>query len=218
MQYSKHSPNKKNAQAVEIRIPPDLENVKLPSPELMLFYKDIERRVFWLLGPVDDTLYGLVQYILHWNMEDKDIPVEQRQPIRIIIASGGGDLEVEKTLSSIIEFSETPVYGIAIGLCASAASMIFLSCHKRFALPNATFVFHQGSCEDLGGTYQQVVAFMENYERDIAAMSVFYKQHTKYDPDLIDDKLQSGDWYIDSHEALKNGVVHELVNSLDILL
>lgn len=213
------NPNKRHdINGIEVRIPETLENVKLPSPELLSFYKDIDRRVYWLIGGVDDTLYSLIQYIIHWNMEDKGIPQEQRTPIRLIIASGGGDLEVEKTLSSIIEFSETPVYGIAIGICASAASMIYLSCHKRFALPNATFVFHQGSCDNLGGTYQQVVSFMENYERDIMAMSVFYKTHTNYPPDFIDSKLETGDWYINSDEALAHGIVHELVQNLDVFL
>ena len=127
-------------------------------------------------------------------------------------------MEIEKTLNSIIEFSATPVYGIAIGICASAASMIYLSCHKRFALPKATFVFHQGSCENLGGTYQQVISFMENYERDIMAMSVFYKSHTNYDDEFIDNKLATGDWYINSEEALEHGIIHELVQNLDIFL
>ena len=213
----RNNANNKNAtQGIEVRIPEPLENVKLPSPELLNFYQDLERRVFWLIGPVDDSLYNLVQYIINWNLEDRGLPTEERKPIRIIIASGGGDLEIEKTLNSIIEFSATPVYGIAIGICASAASMIYLSCHKRFALPNATFVFHQGSCENLGGTYQQVISFMENYERDIMAMSVFYKSHTNYDDEFIDNKLATGDWYINSEEALEHGIIHELVQNLDI--
>lgn len=210
--------HKNGAQGIEVRIPEPLENMKLPSPELLNFYQDLDRRVFWLIGPVDDSLYNLVQYIINWNLEDKDVPVEERQPIRLIIASGGGDLEIEKTLNSIIEFSKTPVHGIAIGICASAASMIYLSCHKRYALPNATFVFHQGSCENLGGTYQQVISFMENYERDIMAMSVFYKSHTNYDPDFIDSKLETGDWYISSQEAYEHGIVHELLQDLSIFL
>lgn len=214
----KNNTFKKKAESIAIDIPEELENMKLPSPELLTFYKEIERRVFWLLGPVDTSLYYLIQYIIQWNIEDKGTPVEKRTPIRIIIASGGGDLEVEKTLSSIIEMSETPVYGIAIGMCASAASMIYLSCHKRYALPNTTFVFHQGSCTDLGGTYQQVLAFMENYEKDIEAMAMFYKTHTSYPAELIDAKLESGDWYIDAYEALENGVTHEVIQNLNILL
>ena len=108
----KNSIMKKRAESIAIDIPEELENMKLPSPELLTFYKEIDRRVFWLLGPVDTSLYYLIQYIIQWNIEDKGLPVEKRTPIRIIIASGGGDLEVEKTLSSIIEMSETPVYGM----------------------------------------------------------------------------------------------------------
>lgn len=208
--------NKKNEYPeLQIQIPESLENMKLPSPDLLMFYQNLENRVFWLVGPVDETLYGLVQYIIDWNKEDFGKKKEERKPIRLIISSGGGSLEVEKTVGAIIELSETPIYGIAVGLCASAASMIFLSCHKRFALPNATFVFHQGSCQDLGGTYQQVVSFMENYARDVEDMARFYKSHTKYPPHIIDEKLETGDWYINTKEALKNGIVHEVMTSLD---
>ena len=214
----KYTKNNVSANVMQVQIPEPLENIKLPAPELLMFYKDVERRVYWLLGEVDDALYDLVQRIMHWNAEDNGLPVKDRKPIRIIIASGGESLEIEKTVSAIIELSKTPVYGIAIGVCASAASMIFLSCHKRFALSNATFVFHQGSCQDLGETYQQVLSFRENYAKDIQDMSDFYKSHTKYPHDVIDDKLTTGDWYINTKEALKYGIVDEIIHSIDVFV
>ena len=200
---------------LELQIPKDIENMQLPNSTLLQFYKALKDRTFWLIGPVDDTLYDLIQYIVDWNKEDMGKPAEERKPIHLIIASGGGSLEVQKTLCAVIEMSTTPIVGVAIGMCASAASMIYLSCHKRLATKNVTFIILQGSCSNLEGTYQQINSFMENYRKDIQEMSSFYKTHTNYDPNVIDSKLDNGDWYIDGTEAVKNGVCHKILTNLD---
>ena len=210
--------NKSSSGYFEIEIPKSAENVQLPDPALLNYYKGKERRLFWLLGAVDDSLYDLIQEIIECNCEDKGIPVEQRQPIKLVIASLGGSLEVERAITSIIEASTTPVYCIAIGVCASAASMIYLSGHKHFATQNAYFVFHQGGCENLDGTYQQIVAFMEKYRKDIEEMAEFYKSHTKFSPEMIDEKLSEGDWYISADEALENGIADEIIKTLDVFV
>jgi ATP-dependent Clp protease protease subunit len=205
-----------NEAAFTVAIPQPAENVQLPDPTLLQYYKDKERRLFWILGEVDSSLYELVQAIIDCNREDKGLAPEKRQPIRLVMTSPGGSLDVEQTLTAVIEASVTPIHCIAIGMCASAASMIYLSGHKRFATKNASFLFHQGGCENLEGTYQQIVAFMEKYQADIEEMSKFYKEHTKFPEDVIDEKLSEGDWYISSEEAKANGIVDEIITSLDI--
>jgi len=60
---------------------------------------------------------------------------------------------VGEILTSVIKLSRTPVYGIALGMVASAASIVYLGCHRRYALPNAYFILHRGSCEGIGGSY-----------------------------------------------------------------
>lgn len=201
-----------------VTIPQNVANLHLPDPNLLQYYKDKEKRVFWILGAVDDSLYDIVQAIVDCNREDKDLPVKERNPIKLVIASPGGNLEVEQTIVSFIEASKTPIHCIAIGMCASAASMIYLAGQKRYATKNATFLFHQGGCENLEGSFQQIMAFMEKYQLDISEMADFYKSHTKIDPDVIDEKLSEGDWYLSAKEALENGVVHKIINSLDVFI
>lgn len=210
---------KRNDQALfSVDIPAQAENLHLPDPSLLNYYRDAERRIFWLVGPVDASLYELVQHIINCNYEDRDLPVEQRRPIRFIIASPGGSLEVEQTLVSIMEASKTPIWCIAIGMCASAASMIYLAGHKRFATRNASFMFHQGGCDNLEGSYQQIMSFMAKYQLDIEEMAEFYKSHTNFPAELIEEKLVEGDWYIGIEEAIQNGIVHELVTTLDVFM
>lgn len=207
-----------NGLGLEIRLPKTInENYSLPDPSLLQIYKDRENRVIWMLGDVGDEVYDWVDFILDVNREDKDIPIEKRKPIKCIIANEGGRMDPANTLVDIITLSKTPVYGIAIGVCASAASMIYLACHKRYALPKVTFVFHQGSCSNVGGTFNQLNSFMEDYKREIEQLTEFYKKHTTYSSDIIDKKLASGDWYIYVPEAIKNGVVDEIIEDIDII-
>ena len=210
---------KRNDQPMfSVAIPPQAENLQLPDPSLLNYYKDTERRLFWLVGAVDASLYELVQHIINCNYEDRDIPVEQRKPIRLVIASPGGSLEIEQTLVAIMEASKTPVWCIAIGMCASAASMIYLAGHKRFATRNAYWMLHQGGCDNLEGSYQQIMSFMQKYQMDIEEMAEFYKSHTNYPAEIIEKNLVEGDWYISIDEALENGICHEVISDLTVFM
>lgn len=192
----------------------------LPDPTLLQIYRDRENRTIWMLEEVGDEVYDWVDFILDVNREDekKRIPVEDRKPIKCLIANYGGSSDAANTLVDIISISKTPIYGYALGMCASAASMIYLACHKRFALPQVTFLFHQGSCSNLQGSYSQLKSFMDDYQTDIKNLTEFYKKHTTYAPELIEEKLSRGDWYIKVTEALENGIVDAIVKDITELL
>ena len=52
-----------------LEIPTPIENLQLPSPELLNFYKDVQNRSLWI-GDVDDGLLEYIKLILYWNKED----------------------------------------------------------------------------------------------------------------------------------------------------
>ena len=122
---------------------------------------------------------------------------------------------MSETLSNIIKMSKTPVYGIALGYVASGATVIYLSCHKRFALPNSVFVLHKGSCSGVSGTYDEIVAFARDYEKQMDMLINFYITNTKYTEKEIEENIQT-DWYIRTEEALQKGIVDELITNIDI--
>lgn len=204
---------------IEICLPEEIHpSYELPDPTLLQFYEDRANRVIWMLGDIDGEAYDWFEFILRCNREDKGLAPEARKPIKLIIANVGGNAEPTHTVVEAIRISKTPVYGYAIGICASAASQIYLACHKRYALPNATWLFHNGSCNNLSGNYNELNAFMEDYKRDITQLAAFYKSHTTFAPAVIDDKLAKGDWYIYLDEAIQNGIVDEIINDIDELL
>lgn len=194
---------------------PEIANHQLPDASLLQFYNDLENRIYWLNDEINSYTYDLIQYILQWNREDKDIPIENRKPIRLIFCSPGGELDVEEAIVSIIQLSKTPVYGIAVSCVASAASLIYLSCHKKYALKNAYWILHRGSC-NISGTYDQVTAAMEDYIDQVQKMMEFYSSHTKFTKEEIEMNMNT-DWYVHIDTALEKGMVDELITDLDIL-
>jgi ATP-dependent Clp protease protease subunit len=205
------------SQQIEFTLPllHDSANLQLADPSLVNFYSDIQNRVYWLNDEINNYTYDLVQYIIRWNREDKDIPPEDRKPIKIIVDCGGGYLSVSETISNIIKMSKTPIYGIALGQVASGASVVYLSCHLRFALPNSVFVLHKGSCSGVSGTYDEIVAFAKDYEKQIETLISFYIENTNYTEEEIVENIQT-DWYIRIEEALEKGIVDEVITSIDL--
>lgn len=202
-------------EGMNIIIPKAIENCQLPDPELRNYYVDLEHRTFWLDEEVTPYLLELIKYIVRWNAEDAATPVEARQPIRIYFFSPGGDLDINYALIDAIKLSKTPVIGINIGQCASAAAYIFLSCHKRYMLPHAYFILHQGS-GTLSGTFEQICAQMEDYQQQVEELASFVLEHTTYSEEAVAEKIV-GEWYIRKDEALQNGVVHDVITDISML-
>lgn len=205
--------------SIEFALPilPNTANLQLADPSLVNYYHDIENRIYWLTDEINNYTFDLVQYIVRWNREDKGLPLEERKPIRIIIDCPGGALTVSQTVSHIIKMSETPVVGIGLGCVASGASLIYLSCHRRLALPNTVFILHKGSCSGISGTYDEIVAFARDYEEQIDTLIEFYSNNTNYSEEEIEANIQT-DWYIRMEEALARGLVHSTIDSIGVFI
>ena len=157
--------------------------------------------------------------IKFWNKidETEQVPIEERKPIKIYFLSPGGDLEIEEAIVSTIRLSKTPVWGIGMGMVASAASLIYLSCSKRYALPNTYFIFHQGSCTNMSGSYDAVQSAMEDYKRSVEKLTVFYIENTDYTEEEVRSKI-THDWYIYLDEAKEKHIITDIVDNIDDIL
>lgn len=92
----------------------------------------------------DNVIEDYIMYILKWNKEDKNLPIENRQPIKLFISSPGGNVFNANNMIDVIEASKTPIWGIGLDLVASAAYIVFLSCHRRYSMKNTAFLQHEG--------------------------------------------------------------------------
>ena len=203
---------------LDISIPQNVENMQLPNPELLTFYKNFEDRTLWIDDEINDYSIEYAKYIMQWNKEDKDagIEPEDRKPIKLLFFSPGGDLNVNNMLVDTISLSVTPVIGINCGMAASAGCFIYLSCHKRYTLPNAQFLIHQGA-GSFEGTYDIVVSAIMNYQREIENLGKFVLSRTNIPEDEFESHF-STDWYLDANEALEYGLCEKIIESLDEII
>jgi ATP-dependent protease ClpP protease subunit len=201
---------------ITINLPKNLDNMALPDPFLLNQYQEFEDRIIWLDSSVNEDTVEIGKKILRWNMEDRTKKPKKIKPIVLLIFSYGGNLDVCNSLIDIIEGSDTPVYGVNMGIAASAACFIYLACHKRFMLPRSSFLIHRGS-GGYEGTYEQVLAQIVDYQNSIELIVNLVKEKTNYSEKEIEEKIAT-EWYIRKEEALKYGVTHQVVKNLNEVL
>ena len=198
-----------------VGVPESVANMQLPDPTLRDYYLDEQDRVFWLNEQVEHCAEDLIKMILRCNREDKGKPVEERKPIKIFINSPGGDLDSTLAFIGLMNISNTPIWTIDACWAYSAAGLILMAGHKRYALPNTECLIHSGSGQ-LGGSYEQTTEQMKNYKYLVDKMREFILSKTQIDQKTFKKNSQK-DWYIYTDEMLNLGIVDEIIEDLDIL-
>ena len=186
-------------------------NLSLPDPELVQYYQNLENRIIWLDGEITSGSLDIFSKILYWNREDKEVSIKDRKPIKIFINSVGGDLDAADTLVSTIKLSKTPIYGFALGMVASAASLIYLACHKRYALPNAEIMIHQ----PLGGAQGQATDIKisaDHIIRTRTKLNTLLSEATGRPLEEIERDTERDNWKT-AEEALEYGLIDKIVTN-----
>lgn len=196
---------------LDIVIPPEAD-VKLPDPSLLSYYNDRQDRIIYIDSEIDDCTYEITKQIYEYNRQDKDIPIENRKPIKIYINSFGGDLYQCFALISAIGASKTPVYTVNTGVAMSAGMIILLSGHKRFAVKYSIAMCHSGS-GSVGGDFEQTQSAMENYKKMVDTMKSYILERTKIDSKTLSRKWTK-DWYLFSDEQESLGVVDKIIDDI----
>lgn len=196
-------------------VPDKIANLQLPDPVLRDYYRDEEDRTFWLDDEIDASTLDLIKMIVRCNKEDKDIHVEDRKPIKIMIDSGGGEVQVMLAIIKAIQMSKTPVYTIVYCFAMSAAAQILAAGHKRYAFPGTCVMVHSGSA-GMSGTMEQVESQKKYIEAVVKRANSEFVNCTKIDAKTLKRKGAS-DWYMDEDEALKFGIVDEIIQGYDDL-
>lgn len=164
-----------------------------------------------LLNGIDEAVGDAITHLIRmWNMADKGIPVEERVPIKLFIDSSGGDLTSALMMADAITLSKTPVYTINMGTAYSGGLLVFVTGHKRYSFPSASFLFHEGSTsldsidagkfKNYAGYYSNLIDRMKNY----------IIKNTKVDEELYKEKSRD-DWWFFVDEAIELGFCDEII-------
>lgn len=172
------------------------------------------QREIYLSAIVDGIGSYVDSCIRYWNTmdEDRQIPVECREPIKIYIDSPGGYLTDTFTMIDAIKLSKTPVWTICTGTAYSGGFFTFIAGHKRIAYPTASFLFHEGSTTTGGdaGKFRNYAAF---YDKQLNILKDITIKHTKISEEEYTQHVKD-DWWFTSKEAIEFGICDEIAEAL----
>lgn len=207
-----------NIQVLDLIIPKEIGDLKLPSPDLLDLYEDRQNRVIYIDYAIDEDLMREVgRQIIEYNRKDKDIAVENRKPIVILINSCGGSLDSTFATVAIMEASKTPIITVNTNCAFSAAGLILMAGHKRYCMPRSQVLIHSGSASGISGTFEEVQENAKSYKKIVEEMRELIMSKTKIDKNLM-KKNQSRDWYLSVEQQVELGCVDNVLTSLDDIL
>ena len=168
------------------------------------------QRIIVLGTEVDDRVANrLCAQLLLLSAEDP------RSDISLYINSPGGSVSAGLAIYDTMRLIPNDVSTLALGLAGSMAQ--FLLCTgaagKRFSLPHAQILMHQGSA-GFGGTAADVEIYAAQLERTSALMTRLIAEHTGQSPERVQQDSQRDRWF-SAEEALEYGIIDHIVERVD---
>jgi ATP-dependent Clp protease protease subunit len=170
----------------------------------------LQQRIIVLGAEVDDRIANrLCAELLLLSAEDP------RSDISLYINSPGGSVSAGLAIYDTMRLIPNDVSTLAMGLAGSMGQ--FLLCAgaagKRFSLPHAQVLMHQGSA-GFGGTAADVEIYAEQLERTGAMMIALIAEHTGQSvPTVENDSLR--DRWFSAEEARDYGIIDHIVERVD---
>ena len=167
----------------------------------------LRERIVFLGREVDDDLANLiVAEILYLEAQDPE------RDIALYINSPGGLAYAGMAIYDVIQHVRCEVSTICVGMGMSAAAMILCggATGKRFALPSAKIMIHQGSA----GTGRVSPRDMEIQLREVMSttrrMAEIIAFHTGKTVDDVERDIER-DYFMSAEEALHYGLIDEII-------
>ncbi len=171
-----------------------------------------ERNIFLYQELESTVAESLTRSILMVNDFDDQDPENIRKPINLYISCYGGDVYLERGLSSVIRYSKTPVHTVVAGAAFSAAFVLCLQGVKRLSMRSSRFMYHEVMSEMEGGTFchmklatDEMAALNDDYINEVVTKSLITKKK------LVGMMKKRPDWYFSAEEALKLGVIDAII-------
>ena len=140
---------------------------------------------------------------------------DSRSDISLYINSPGGSVSAGLAIYDTMRLIPNDVSTLAMGLAGSMGQ--FLLCAgtpgKRFSLPHAQVLMHQGSA-GFGGTAADVEIYAEQLEKTGAMMIKLIAQHTGQPVETVERDSLRDRWFT-AAEARDYGIVDHIVERLD---
>ena len=173
----------------------------------------LDARILMLADEVsDDSAHRLVSEMLALSADDP------RSDICLFVNSPGGSVLAGLAVYDVMQLIPNDVVTVATGLAASMGQVLLCAgaAGKRFALPNAQVLMHEGSA-GIGGSAADVAIQADNLVATVDRMRSIIARHTGRSIDEVGRDVGRDRWF-DAEEAREYGFVDEVVASLDRVL
>jgi ATP-dependent Clp protease protease subunit len=184
-----------------------------PSATRSVADRLLDARIVMLSDEVsDDSADRIVAEMLALSADDPD------SDICLFINSPGGSVLAGLAVYDVVQLVPNDVVTVASGLAASMGQVLLCAgtAGKRFALPNAQVLMHEGSA-GIGGAAADVEIQAANLVATLDRMRAIIARHTGRSIDQVTADVGRDRWF-DAAEALEYGFVDHIVESLDQVL
>ena len=171
-----------------------------------IYSRLLKDRIVFITEPVADPMANLViAQLLFLAAEDA------AQPVKLYINSPGGLVTAGLAIYDTMQQIKPEVETYCVGLCASMASILLAAGApgKRFALPNAEVMLHQGSAGFQGAT-PDIEIQSQQVLRQVRRVTSILAQHTGQPYEKVHQDTRR-DLYMTAEEALAYGVVDQVL-------
>lgn len=168
----------------------------------------LKDRVILYNGPIDKSV--IERIVLPLNRLGRS-----SKPIKLFINSPGGSVEDGQMVVDAILTCKAKVTTVALGQAMSAAFDIFLAGDRRIVYPNTILMMHSGSSRFETQTLPQINREAELHKRYFDRWSTWYASRTNVSKEAWQEMLNTGlNYYYFPEEALKTGIVHEIIKPI----
>lgn len=169
----------------------------------------LERRIV-LLGEevTDESANRVVSQLLLLSADDP------QADISLHINSPGGSVLAGLGVYDVMQLIPNDVSTVAVGFAASMGQVLLCggAAGKRYALPNAQVLMHEGSA-GVGGAAADVEIQAANLLATLDRMRSIVARHTGRPIDQVSSDMGRDRWF-DAQEALDYGFVDHVVSSI----
>jgi ATP-dependent Clp protease protease subunit len=140
---------------------------------------------------------------------------DPRSDISLWINSPGGSVSAMLAIHDVMRLVPNDVSTLAMGMAASAGQFLLSAGTpgKRYALPHARVLLHQGSA-GIGGTAIDIELQAEDLRKTRDTVIGLVAEHTGQDVATIERDSRRDRWF-DAQEALAYGFVDRVISSVD---
>ncbi|MFW6164267.1 MAG: ATP-dependent Clp protease proteolytic subunit [Planctomycetota bacterium] len=173
-----------------------------------IFSRLLKDRIIFVGTGIDDNVASLViAQLLYLANEKRD------QPVHLYLNSPGGYVHSGLAIIDTMEFVSCPVKTYCVGLAASMAAVL-LACGakgERYALPNSRVMLHQPA-GGMEGTAADIKIHADEILKMRARINEILATKTGQPVETI-ERDTDRDFFMSSDEALKYGLVDEVLKS-----